>query len=105
MRPIRIVARTLILLWTVAQAVLDFLWRRLRSGKKISARERAEWLHYWCRKGLPRLNIHFSTEGEPPAKGLLVANHLSYLDIIILSAITPCVFVSKREVGSWPIFG
>jgi 1-acyl-sn-glycerol-3-phosphate acyltransferase len=36
---------------------------------------------------------------------LLVCNHLSYLDILVLSAITPCTFVSKSEVKRWPVFG
>jgi len=40
-----------------------------------------------------------------PSRGLLVSNHLSYLDILVLSSITPAVFVSKREVKFWPIFG
>jgi len=35
----------------------------------------------------------------------LVGNHLSYLDIVILSSIRPCVFVAKRDVASWPLFG
>ncbi|MCI0351893.1 MAG: 1-acyl-sn-glycerol-3-phosphate acyltransferase [Acidobacteriales bacterium] len=101
---IRAVARTLLLLWIVALAIGDFFWRRLlrRGG---SPRQRAEWLHHWCRKGLPYLGIHFTTRGGPPQNGLLVANHLSYLDIMILSAITPCVFVAKREIERWPIFG
>jgi 1-acyl-sn-glycerol-3-phosphate acyltransferase len=34
-----------------------------------------------------------------------VSNHLSYLDIIIISAAMPCFFVSKIEVGGWPFFG
>jgi 1-acyl-sn-glycerol-3-phosphate acyltransferase len=40
-----------------------------------------------------------------PDSGLLVCNHLSYLDIIALSALRPCVFVAKREVRGWPLFG
>jgi 1-acyl-sn-glycerol-3-phosphate acyltransferase len=40
-----------------------------------------------------------------PDSGLLVCNHLSYLDIIALSAIRPCVFVAKRDVHGWPLFG
>jgi 1-acyl-sn-glycerol-3-phosphate acyltransferase len=40
-----------------------------------------------------------------PKSGLLVANHLSYLDILLLSSLTPCVFVAKSEVRVWPIFG
>ena len=40
-----------------------------------------------------------------PGNALLVANHLSYLDVLVLSAITPCIFVAKQEVASWPVFG
>ena len=40
-----------------------------------------------------------------PSFGLLVSNHLSYLDIVVLSSIRPCVFVAKRDVASWPLFG
>ena len=40
-----------------------------------------------------------------PAQGLVVSNHLSYLDIPVYAAAIPCVFVAKREVRSWPAFG
>jgi len=40
-----------------------------------------------------------------PSSGLLVSNHLSYLDIIVLSSIHPCIFVAKRDVARWPLFG
>jgi 1-acyl-sn-glycerol-3-phosphate acyltransferase len=40
-----------------------------------------------------------------PSSGLLVSNHLSYLDIVVLSSIRPCVFVAKRDVARWPLFG
>jgi 1-acyl-sn-glycerol-3-phosphate acyltransferase len=36
---------------------------------------------------------------------LLVCNHLSYLDIIVLATLAPCVFVAKHEVKHWPVFG
>jgi 1-acyl-sn-glycerol-3-phosphate acyltransferase len=36
---------------------------------------------------------------------LLVSNHLSYLDILVIGAACPAVFVAKREVKSWPVFG
>jgi 1-acyl-sn-glycerol-3-phosphate acyltransferase len=34
-----------------------------------------------------------------------VSNHLSYLDILIYSAVMPCAFVSKIEINKWPYFG
>jgi 1-acyl-sn-glycerol-3-phosphate acyltransferase len=37
--------------------------------------------------------------------GLVVSNHLSYLDIIIISATMPCFFVAKMEIDGWPFFG
>ena len=40
-----------------------------------------------------------------PRSGLLVCNHLSYLDIVVLSSIRPCIFVAKRDVAAWPLFG
>jgi lyso-ornithine lipid O-acyltransferase len=36
---------------------------------------------------------------------LLVCNHLSYMDVLALGSIAPAVFVAKREVKYWPIFG
>jgi 1-acyl-sn-glycerol-3-phosphate acyltransferase len=71
----------------------------------MSTRERAQWLHHWCAKALHRLRIELHPDGEFPSRGLLVANHLGYLDILVLSALHPCVFVSKQEVRSWPLFG
>ena len=43
--------------------------------------------------------------GDRPAQGLICSNHLSYLDIVVYAAVSPCVFVSKREVGRWPVLG
>jgi len=51
------------------------------------------------------MGICVEVEGEVPKHGLVVANHLSYLDIVILSAAMPCFFVAKTEVGAWFYFG
>jgi 1-acyl-sn-glycerol-3-phosphate acyltransferase len=40
---------------------------------------------------------------EPPA--LVVANHVSWLDIFVLNSLYPCRFVSKIEVRAWPVLG
>jgi 1-acyl-sn-glycerol-3-phosphate acyltransferase len=57
-------------------------------------------------KGVVRsLGIHSRVYGQPPTSGLVVANHLSYLDAAILSATIPCLFVAKLEIGRWPFFG
>ena len=66
---------------------------------------RAAWLHRWSRFACRVLGIRLTTRRSMPSSGLLVCNHLSYLDIIVLSSIQPCVFVAKRDVSSWPLFG
>jgi lyso-ornithine lipid O-acyltransferase len=66
---------------------------------------RTEWLHRWCRFACRVLGICVSTRGSMPRSGLLVCNHLSYLDVIVLSSIRPGVFVAKRNVAGWPLFG
>jgi 1-acyl-sn-glycerol-3-phosphate acyltransferase len=68
-------------------------------------RARAEWLHRWSCFAARVVGIHQTTRGSPPDSGLLVCNHLSYLDIIVLSSIRPCVFVAKRDIAAWPLFG
>jgi lyso-ornithine lipid O-acyltransferase len=40
---------------------------------------------------------------EPPF--VLVANHVSYIDPLVLAALTPCVAIAKHEVGAWPMIG
>lgn len=46
-------------------------------------------------------------KGAFPETGqcLVVSNHVSWIDIVVLSAVAPLSFVAKREVASWPLFG
>jgi lyso-ornithine lipid O-acyltransferase len=75
----------------------------VRRPRRVLAR--AAWLHRWCQFACRVLGIRVTKHGSMPSSGLLVSNHLSYLDIIVLSSIRPCVFVAKRDVASWPLFG
>ena len=71
----------------------------------VGAAGRAKWLHRWCRFACRLLGIRLTIRGTMPLSGLLICNHLSYLDIIALSSLQPCVFVAKRDVRGWPLFG
>src|SRR3954454_6979285 len=104
-RPFRGAIRFLLVLWTALQACVQFAFLRLSNGAPLAAEVRAEWLHVWCALLLRRLGVHTRYEGRIPARGLIVCNHLSYLDIIVLSSISPCTFVAKKEVRLWPVFG
>jgi 1-acyl-sn-glycerol-3-phosphate acyltransferase len=101
-RWIRSVWRVLVLIFSSFQAALMFVARCARGP--LTTAKRAEWLHDSCRLALHRLRIEIVSDPFP-ARGLLVSNHLSYLDILVFSAISPCVFVSKKEVRSWPLYG
>ncbi|HYA49723.1 MAG TPA: lysophospholipid acyltransferase family protein [Streptosporangiaceae bacterium] len=60
----------------------------------------------WAR-GLTRiLRLTVEVRGTPPTPPfLLVTNHLSYVDVIVLASCAPAVFVAKQEVRGWPIWG
>ena len=66
-------------------------------------------LKSWSRQLLTILNIGIQIEGQQLARGesgcLMVANHVSWLDIFVLNAIHPSRFIAKSEVRDWPIFG
>jgi 1-acyl-sn-glycerol-3-phosphate acyltransferase len=56
-----------------------------------------------CRVLGIELDIRGTISTQRPT--LFVANHISYLDVEVLSAAVPTCFVAKREVASWPLFG
>ena len=61
---------------------------------------------FWARTTLALFGVRVERRGAPPARpGLVVCNHLSYLDVVVLAAHVPCAFVAKREVRSWPVLG
>jgi 1-acyl-sn-glycerol-3-phosphate acyltransferase len=51
------------------------------------------------------LGIRAVVTGNPPSRGLVVSNHISYIDIAIYAATLPCSMVAKAEVSAWPLFG
>jgi 1-acyl-sn-glycerol-3-phosphate acyltransferase len=87
----------------VACVVLSWCGRPGLRGR--GRRAQADWLAACSRRLVALLGLRLEVHGPVPATGLLVANHLGYLDIIVLSAVTRCVFVSKKEVAAWPLFG
>jgi 1-acyl-sn-glycerol-3-phosphate acyltransferase len=78
---------------------------RLSGAKPLTARERANWLQDAACTVLKRIGMEVVAEGDPPLHGLVVSNHLSYLDVLAYASIAPCVFVAKQEVRAWPVFG
>ena len=103
--PLRVTSR---LVWLGGGVVLGawcFPFRCLFQPKIATLAVRARWLQQSCRRVLRMLCAGPRVYGNIPASGLLVCNHLSYLDVIVLASLTPAVFVSKREIKHWPVFG
>jgi lyso-ornithine lipid O-acyltransferase len=68
------------------------------------ARRLPHWYHRQaCRLIGVRLTIEGTVARDRPV--LLVANHSSWLDIPVLSAVAPLSFIAKSEVGGWPFVG
>ncbi len=86
------------------EMAVDYAW----VDQPRTIRERATWLQGWCGVLLRRLELEVQVTERLPSElpaGLLVANHLGYLDILILGAQVPLAFVSKAEVRRWPLLG
>ncbi len=78
---------------------------------RLSREKKLEEIRNWSQKTLDVLGIHVVHEtpfAVPPSEAaprLLVANHVSWVDALIIQTIQPSIFVAKSEVRNWPIVG
>ncbi|MEI8290617.1 MAG: lysophospholipid acyltransferase family protein [Verrucomicrobiota bacterium] len=96
------------LVWFFAQVAVDladYLFRTAIVSKNSKRAARAAWLQRACCRHLKIFGYTASVSGDIPQSGLLVSNHLSYLDILAICSTAPAVFVSKADVRRWPLFG
>ena len=97
--PIRFV---MVLGWALvglATQLLIFTWCRPAARSAVSA--------FWAKGMLFCLGVQLyaSSKTHPHTTALIVANHISWLDILVLLATAPVVFVAKSEIRSWPVLG
>ncbi|HET7864882.1 MAG TPA: lysophospholipid acyltransferase family protein [Burkholderiaceae bacterium] len=73
----------------------------------LDAGGRARCVQWWSATLLRRLGLHWHCDGTPrPGATLIVANHISWLDIAAIHAACPQArFVSKADVKRWPLIG
>ncbi|MFG1653906.1 lysophospholipid acyltransferase family protein [Micromonospora sp. NPDC049275] len=72
----------------------------------LPARERQAVLRGWARGTARAFGVRLMIKGRlPRRRALLVANHVSWLDILAVLAVAPTRMVAKREVRSWPLVG
>jgi len=103
--PLRVTGRLISLGGELLLAALNFGLRCAFCARDSLPSARAVWLQKASRRVLRVFRIETLSDGNIPSSGLLVCNHLSYLDILVLAAFAPCLFVAKSEVKYWPVFG
>ncbi|MCP9456251.1 MAG: 1-acyl-sn-glycerol-3-phosphate acyltransferase [Nitrospira sp.] len=76
---------------------------------RLALAQRDSLIAQWCREVLDLLQIHVVIHGERPAtplsSTLFVANHISWIDVLLLLSLQQMRFIAKKEVQGWPIIG
>jgi 1-acyl-sn-glycerol-3-phosphate acyltransferase len=82
-------------------------WTIRRRFGALDFEQRQQQIQAWSRQLLELIGVRLLVHGELPAGGplLVVANHISWLDIVVIDAALPCRFVSKADVRHWPLIG
>lgn len=72
----------------------------------VPERTRRELDQRWSRRLLAILGVRLAAEDAPVLPGtLIVANHVSWLDVVVLRVLCPAAFVAKDELRRWPGLG
>ena len=99
-------------LWRVASTLLRSLVHIARGYWTIRTRfsalpkdERERQVQAWAQQMLRIAGITLEVRGASPSSGpvLLVANHISWLDILVMHAAHYCRFISKADIKTWPV--
>jgi 1-acyl-sn-glycerol-3-phosphate acyltransferase len=74
---------------------------------KLNSQQREARVQVWATQLLRIWDIELEVRGKPVLLGpaLLVCNHISWLDIVVIHATRHCRFVSKSELREWPLIG
>ena len=80
------------------------MWRRFPNATQA---EKDALSMQWARECLRIFNVELDVQGEPQTAGplLVVSNHISWLDILVLLAVQPVNFISRIENAKWPVLG
>jgi lyso-ornithine lipid O-acyltransferase len=82
------------------------LWREFQQAPGMGAKASARAFHHLARAACASNRIRVDVEGYlPSGPVVLVANHGSYIDPVVIGSIAPCIPVAKRELRDWPLIG
>ncbi|MCG2583467.1 1-acyl-sn-glycerol-3-phosphate acyltransferase [Massilia sp. TS11] len=73
----------------------------------MSETERRARIQRWSRQLVGICGIEVVAMPGPAAleRALVVANHISWIDIFVINSLYPCRFVAKSEIRAWPVVG
>ncbi len=75
----------------------------------VGLTKRRSLIRRWSERLLKLMRVETRIEGMPaeglPGNVLIVANHISWLDIFVLNTIEPARFIAKSELRRWPLVG
>lgn len=74
----------------------------------VGKARRNRLIHRWSRRLVTLCGITLHIEdrhGGLAERALIVANHISWLDIFVINSMEPCRFVAKSEIRDWPLIG
>lgn len=101
--------------WTrIKRTFLMFRWllslfSRFRHLEQVDLATRKNIIRQAALDALTILNVHLDTDKLPEniheTGRLVVANHISWLDIFVISALLPSGFIAMKEMRSWPMIG
>jgi 1-acyl-sn-glycerol-3-phosphate acyltransferase len=87
--------------------VVRGLWMIRRDFAQLTPTQTQRHVREWSRQMLHIIGVALVVRGNLPGEGpaLLVANHVSWLDILVMNAAQPARFVAKADVKRWPVLG
>jgi 1-acyl-sn-glycerol-3-phosphate acyltransferase len=102
--------RSLLALLKLTRCILHLLhgmWTILTKFSNATHEQRSQHVAAWSKRSLELLGVAVRVQGQPIQKGplMVVINHVSWLDILVMLAAQPVCFVSKSEVKHWPLIG
>ncbi|TXI73529.1 MAG: 1-acyl-sn-glycerol-3-phosphate acyltransferase [Limnohabitans sp.] len=101
---------TLRALWKILLGLWHLLvgfWTIHVRFPRLSVEQREMRVQAWALQLLALWGIHLKVMGQPVTSGpaLIVSNHISWLDILVIHAARYCRFVSKSDIRDWPLVG
>lgn len=95
----RLARLVLHLLLGLATCALVFPWAGPALRERLVRRWSARLL------AICRVRVERAPAAEALDHALVVANHISWLDIFVINSVLPCRFVAKAEIRAWPVLG